>query len=200
MHIHAEPGHDQGPDQGQINSFPAKAGPTGHRAFSGVWLQPGRGQIVRHWFCGIMIDAFPAEAGPTGHHAHSVGPALAGKPLLCFALLLIFVCKKSRRHQTRLGCWPSVDDAQWAEPHGCGESAVRTWMSVRRGPTECRRSEGTRRSRAKPGAGPFWLLFRLLEKVTRRKGGTNTRVTTDNGYKHRFKNNPDHIPLNQLYP
>jgi len=37
--------------------------------------------------CGIMIDAFPAEAGPTGHRVHSVGPALAGKPLLCFALL-----------------------------------------------------------------------------------------------------------------
>ncbi|MEX6665639.1 hypothetical protein, partial [Pseudomonas sp. W2-17] len=31
----------------------------------------------------------------------------------------------------------------WAEPHGCGESAVRTWMSVRRGPTERDRSEGT---------------------------------------------------------
>ncbi|MFJ5295567.1 hypothetical protein ACIQAL_03415, partial [Pseudomonas sp. NPDC088368] len=26
--------------------------------------------------------------------------------------------------------------------------------------------------RAKPGAGPFWLLLWLLTKVTRRKGGT----------------------------
>ncbi|WP_296313944.1 hypothetical protein, partial [Pseudomonas sp.] len=39
-------------------------------------------------------------------------------------------------------CRPNADDAQWVEPHGCGESAVRTWMSVRRGPTERRRSEG----------------------------------------------------------
>ena len=129
-----------------------------------------------------QINSFPAEAGPTGHHAHSVGPALAGKPLLCFALLcfallcsallcsallLIFVCKKSRRPHTRLGCWPSADDAQWAEPHGCGESAVRTWMSVRRGPTECRRSEGTRRSRAKPGAQALGYLG--LYQVTRRR-------------------------------
>ena len=59
-----------------------------------------------------------------------------------FDLLLNFICKKSRHHQSRLGCRPNVDDAEWAEPHGCGESAVRTWMSVRRGPTERRRSEG----------------------------------------------------------
>jgi len=34
------------------------------------------------------------------------------------------------------------------------------------------------------GAGPFWLLFRLLEKVTRRKGGTNVSHIRDNGYTH----------------
>jgi len=52
-------------------------------------------------------------------------------------------------------------------------------MSVQRGPTERRRSEGTRRRRAKPGAGPFWLLFRLLEKVTRCKSGTNMCTATE---------------------
>jgi hypothetical protein len=57
-------------------------------------------------------------------------------------LLLIFIRKKPKHHKSRLGCRPNADDAQWAEPHGCGESAVRTWMSVRRGPTERRRSEG----------------------------------------------------------
>jgi hypothetical protein len=36
------------------------------------------------------------------------------------------------------------------------------------GPTQRRRSEGTRRSRAKPGAGPFGY-FLALEKVTRRR-------------------------------
>ena len=113
----------------------------------------------------------------------TVGPASAGKPLICAALLiLIFIRKRLKHRQSRLGCRLNAGFAQWAEPHGCGESAVRTWMSVRRGPTERDRSEGTRRSRAQPGAGPFWLLFRLLEKVTRRKGGTIIPAHTNNGY------------------
>ncbi len=58
------------------------------------------------------------------------------------AVLLIFVRKKLEHHKSRLGCRLNADDAQWAERHGCRESAVRTWMSVRRGPTERRRSEG----------------------------------------------------------
>src|ERR1700712_4650514 len=33
-----------------------------------------------------------------------------------------------------------------------------------------------------PGAGPFWLLFRLLEKVTRRKGGTIISTPSNNRY------------------
>src|SRR4051812_24966843 len=51
-------------------------------------------------------------------------------------LLLIFVRKKCNHHKSRLGCRLNAGLAQWAEPHGCGESAVRTGMSVRRGPTE----------------------------------------------------------------
>ncbi|RZI64908.1 MAG: hypothetical protein EOP13_32120 [Pseudomonas sp.] len=57
--------------------------------------------------------------------------------------LLIFVHKKPKHCRTRLGCRLNAGLAQWAEPQGCGESAVRTWMSVRRGPTERDRSEGT---------------------------------------------------------
>ena len=111
-----------------------------------------------------------------------VGPALAGKGPVCalvvlqtapfpvgasllanavavaVAVLLIFLHKKSRHRKTRLWCRPSAGDAEWVEPQGCGESAVRTWMSVRRGPTEHRRSEGTRRSRAKPRAGTLGYL------------------------------------------
>jgi hypothetical protein len=82
-------------------------------------------------------------------------------------LPLILKRKKSRHRQSRLGCRPNADDAQWAEPQGCGESAVRTWMSVRRGPTERRRSEGTRRRRAKPGAQALGYLG--LYQVTRRR-------------------------------
>jgi hypothetical protein len=70
-------------------------------------------------------------------------------------LPLLFLHKTSNHRKTRLGCRPNAGFAQWAEPHGCGDSAVRTWMSVRRGPTEQDRSEGTRRRRAKPGAGTF---------------------------------------------
>jgi hypothetical protein len=58
-------------------------------------------------------------------------------------LLLIFIHSQPSHRQSRLGCRLNAGFAQWAEPHGCGESAVRTWMSVRRGPTEQDRSEGT---------------------------------------------------------
>jgi len=73
------------------------------------------------------------------------------------ASLLIFIPQQARHHKTRLGCRLNAGGAEWAERHGCRESAARTWMSVQRGPTERRRSEGTRRSRAQPGADP-WLL------------------------------------------
>ncbi|SER64356.1 hypothetical protein SAMN03159444_04666, partial [Pseudomonas sp. NFACC02] len=101
-----------------------------------------------------------------------------------------YCTRQSRHHKTRLGCRPNADDAQWAERHGCRESAARTWMSVQRGPTERRRSAGTRRRRAKPGAKRFWSLlagpaFRaLLPKVTRCKSGTIIRRYRSNGYSH----------------
>ncbi|PHX39145.1 hypothetical protein AO263_15710 [Pseudomonas sp. NZIPFR-PS5] len=63
-----------------------------------------------------------------------------------FAFAFDLLRKKSKRHKTRLGCRLNAGLAQWAEPQGCGESAVRTWMSVRRGPTERDRSEGTPRN------------------------------------------------------
>ena len=59
-------------------------------------------------------------------------------------------------------------------------------MSVRRVPTERRRSEGTRRRRAKPGAKALWLLSPGpapgFSKVTRCKSGTVTSNTANNGY------------------
>jgi|GEM_PF-4186580 len=100
--------------------------------------------------------------------------------LLLFLLsLLIFIPRTSRHHKTRLGCRPNAGDAQWSERHGCRESAARTWMSVRRGPTERRRSAGTRRSRAKPGARTLGYLVSF--QVTRRRRNssavrTNSRV------------------------
>ena len=86
-----------------------------------------------------------------------------------------------RRRRTRLGCRPNADGAQWAERHGCRESAARTWMSVQRGPTERRRSAGTRRSRAQPGAGHFWLLLVPFKSdpPERRKGDSLPPKKTD---------------------
>jgi hypothetical protein len=40
------------------------------------------------------------------------------------------------------------------------------------------------------GAGPFWLLFWLLKKVTRCKSGTGIRNTTNNGYTPNPNPNP----------
>jgi hypothetical protein len=58
-------------------------------------------------------------------------------------LILLLSARQFRRHQSRLGCRLNAGDVEWVERHGCRESAARTWMSVRRGPTERRRSEGT---------------------------------------------------------
>jgi len=142
-HSHAERGNDQ-----RSRSYGQSHSQSHGMHVIPLWdrLQPGRGQSGRHQFCSVPPDAFPAKAGPT---------MSSSSPL---PLPLPFLRKKSRHHKTRLGCRPSAGFAQWAEPHGCGESAVRTWMSVRRGPTEQDRSEGTRRRRAKPGAGTLGYL------------------------------------------
>jgi hypothetical protein len=88
---------------------------------------------------------------------------------LCSLLILILLlcARQFRRHKSRLGCRLNAGVAQWAERHGCRESAARTWMSVRRVPTERRRSEGTRRSRAQPGARTLGYLVSF--QVTRRR-------------------------------
>jgi hypothetical protein len=71
-----------------------------------------------------------------------VGPASAGKLLICFALL-IFIRKKLSHRKTRLGCRLNAGLAQWAERHGCRESRPPPWMADGGGPTERDRSEGT---------------------------------------------------------
>ncbi len=98
------------------------------------------------------IQAWAGDAERHGKHAHaergndhSVSRCFSGTGFSREALdlLLIFIHRGSKHRQSRLGCRLNADDAEWAERHGCRESAVRTWMSVRRGPTERRRSEGT---------------------------------------------------------
>jgi hypothetical protein len=97
--------------------------------------------------------------------------------LLCPALLLS--ARRLRQHKTRLGCRLNAGVAQWAERHGCRESAARTWMSVRRVPTERRRSEGTRRSRAQPGARTLGYLvsFQVTRRRRNRSGVSQSRIS-----------------------
>jgi hypothetical protein len=90
---------------------------------------------------------FPAKAGPTKKHTAynpwECSDCRTGFSREALDSLLIFIRNKPRHHKTRLGCRLHAGLAQWAERHGCRESAVGTWMSVRRGPTERDRSEGT---------------------------------------------------------
>jgi hypothetical protein len=84
---------------------------------------------------------------------------------LCSLLILILPlsARQFRRHKSRLGCRPNAGGVEWAERHGCRESAARTWMSVRRGPTERRRSEGTATKEPpnqEPGPLVTWGLFK----------------------------------------
>ena len=129
MHSHAERGNDQATIR-QVLTIKLMAQPLASSRLKPVPLKER------------IQSAEPASASPTAQRVHPLGPASAGKPLIC-AVLLIFIRKKPRHHKTRLGCGLNAADAEWAERHGCRESAVRTWMSVRRGPTEHRRSEGT---------------------------------------------------------
>jgi hypothetical protein len=123
--------------------------------------------------CGDQTGLFPAKAGPTkAPHSHC-GTGFSRAVDLALDLLLIFIRKRLEHRQSRLGCRLNAGLAQWAEPHGSGESAVRTWMSVRRGPTERDRSEGTLRNEGPnqeqaPLVTWGWCDFRLFQ-VTRRR-------------------------------
>jgi hypothetical protein len=73
----------------------------------------------------------------------------------------------SRHHKSRLGCRLNAGGVEWAERHGCRESRPPPWMADGGGPTERRRSEGTRGTRAQPGARTLGYLGSF--QVTRRR-------------------------------
>uniref|UniRef100_A0A7C2BG27 Uncharacterized protein n=1 Tax=Pseudomonas graminis TaxID=158627 RepID=A0A7C2BG27_9PSED len=58
-------------------------------------------------------------------------------------MILIFIRRKLRHRQSRLGCRLNAGLAPWAERHGCRESRPPPWMADGGGPTERDRSEGT---------------------------------------------------------
>jgi len=111
---------------------------------------PGRSKTVRRsnsvWECpsGTLRAPNDAERHALRYHAERGNDqrAVTHSPHP-FAFDFAFRARQPRHHTSRLGCRLNAGDAEWAERHGCRESAVRTWMSVRRVPTERRRSEGT---------------------------------------------------------
>ena len=82
-------------------------------------------------------------------------------------MILLLSARQSRRHTSRLGCRLNAGVVEWAERHGCRESRPPPWMADGGVPTERRRSEGTRRSRAQPGAKTLGYLVSF--QVTRRR-------------------------------
>ena len=129
---------------------PALAGKTPAQAptFLLIAPPPCGSELARE--CPIKNARYPMDVPALREQAHSHKSLALDPHLICLRsafdlrliCFLLFIRKMFKHRQSRLGCRPNADDAACAEPHGCGESAVRTWMSVRRGPTERRRSEG----------------------------------------------------------
>jgi hypothetical protein len=156
MHTHAERGDDQaattvlratGPASSRLKPVPLKATRT--------LVGPASGDAERHRMhtheergddqaAATVLRATGPASSRLKATRTPVGPASAGKLLICFkSAFLIFVHKKSRHRQTRLGCRLNGGLVEWAEPHGCGESCPPPWMADGSGPTERGRSEGT---------------------------------------------------------
>jgi hypothetical protein len=76
----------------------------------------------------------------------------------CSLLILLLSARYPRHRKSRLGCRLNAGGAQWAERHGCRESRPPPWMADGGGRTERRRSEGTRGTRAQPGASTLGYL------------------------------------------
>jgi hypothetical protein len=163
----------------------------GHAAIGHPW--PGAASAASMPRCPLRnACARPSKVAPCGvcdiaaRHT-MIAPTRSVRNDQAFLFAFDLHPRQPRHHKTRLGCRPNAGDAEWAARHGCCVSRPRPWMADGGVPTERRRSEGTRRSRAKPGARPFGYFWGRLPKVTRRKGGTKTTAHTDNGYTHDHK-------------
>ena len=111
-----------------------------------------------------------------------IAVAVAVALLLIWLLILILgapLNHDGRRRVLRSG-HPGMDD---------GVAATRPWMADRGGPTEQCLTAGMPSLGEAPsgGARVFCLLLRST-KVSRRKGGTNSRRNRKNGYVHNPKN------------
>jgi hypothetical protein len=81
-----------------------------------------------------------------------------GQPCSLLILILLLSARQFRHYKSRLGCRLNAGVVEWAERHGCRESRPPPWMADGGGPTERRRSEGTRGTRAQPGASTLGYL------------------------------------------
>ena len=146
------------------------------------YIVPPAGQYPSPQPQGAATGPFPAKASPTKSNACTQWDRLQlvllkarrvlngigfSREALNLLLLVIFIRKNPKHRQSRLGCRLNAGLAQWAERHGCRESRPPPWMADGGGPTEQDRSEGTRRSRAQPGAQALGYLG--LYQVTRRR-------------------------------
>jgi hypothetical protein len=99
-------------------------------------------------------------------------------PELRSLLILLLSARYPRRHKSRLGCRLNAGVVEWAERHGCRESRPPPWMADGGVPTERRRSEGTRGTRAKPGARTLGYLvsFQVTRRRRNRSGVSQIRI------------------------
>jgi hypothetical protein len=116
-----------------------------------------------------LINRYRPNRGPYRRDLRRLPQELRQDRQLCSLLILILLlsARQIRRPKSRLGCRLSAGVAQWAERHGCRESRPPPWMADGGGPTERRRSEGTRGTRAQPGAKTLGYLVSF--QVTRRR-------------------------------
>jgi hypothetical protein len=109
----------------------------------------GDAEVVRQQRSGGSVDNFITDPpprpnrGPYRRDLRRLPQELRKNRRLRSLLILLLSARYPRHHISRLGYRPNAGGVEWVERHGCRESAARTWMSVQRGPTERRRSEGT---------------------------------------------------------
>ena len=86
--------------------------------------------------------------------------------------------------------WPSSDIDLGGNPAGRRVSRAGPWMAQRGGPPKSMSDDGhtePRRGAEWWGKSPFGYFWGSFPKVTRRKGGTNSRRNRSNGYVHKPK-------------
>jgi len=103
-------------------------------------------------------------------------------------LILLFIRDRPDAAERDLGAGRTQVALRGPSGMDAARAAPRHGWRMAAGPRSVAGAEGTRRSRAQPGAKRFWLLLAgpalraFLPKVTRCKSGTVIRPTADIGY------------------